>query len=63
MSKLSLTGFLTSALRALVSMTLFYKVGKKSDIKEYFLREFQPMTSVFDDSYLLLEQDTNRFLV
>ena len=40
-----------------------YKVCQKSDIKEYFLREFQPMASAFDDSYLSSNQDTNRFLV
>ena len=32
--------------------SIAYKVGKKSDIKEYFLREFQLMASAPDDSYL-----------
>ena len=29
-----------------------YKVGKKSDIKEYVFRKFQLMASALDDSYL-----------
>ena len=40
-----------------------YKVGQKSDIKEYFLREFQLIASAPDDNYLSLDNDTNRFLV
>ena len=40
-----------------------YKVGQKSDIKEYFLKEFQLMASAPDDNYLSLDEDINRFLV
>ena len=40
-----------------------YKVGQKSDIKEYFLKEFQLMASTPDDNYLSLDEDINRFLV
>ena len=40
-----------------------YKVGQKSDIKEYFLREFQLIASTSDDNSLSLDEDTNRFLV
>ena len=29
----------------------------------FFAREFQPMTSASDDSFLLSDQDTNQFFV
>ena len=29
----------------------------------FFLRDFQPMVSVFYDSFLSLDQDTNQFLI
>ena len=32
-------------------------------VYSFFLREFQFMTFTHDDSFLLLDQDINRFLV
>ena len=38
-------------------------MGVKENNKIFFLRKFQPMISASDNSYLLLDQDTNWILV
>ena len=40
-----------------------FGVGDVNEKTTIFFREFQPMTFAHDDSSLLLDQDTNRFLV
>ena len=47
----------------IITFNLLNYVRFSREVFFFFAREFQPMTSASDDSFLLSDQDTNQFFV